>query len=1152
MNKSRLKLAVLSLALAGAAAGIEARGSDFNAEIADGGARVEVRGLVFELPARGRLRLVEGGDAAFLLSHNIRVAGENGMVAVYEDFRDDRIELTANTPERIVVRCDRSLGLHDYKGDGKKKPWDAARLVTDYVFRKDVPGVVSVSRLIAHRPYFFMSWFTTASVPSARFSVDGAPLRRYPVSEDFKKLPDGYRTRAYSYITGESPDGRLWYLGKEFANFNPFGDGKPGTFYTRSSETPPSPGRTVAPGEEIVLSAALGRLIEDGDLDRLRSLRSGDDMVPVLKRRRDWMSTPVVVRRGELPDSRPVAGLGWNGANDLGFALRLVQDEKGIAALAEVTDENVVNRFTGKNVGLGDSVHVSFADAEGGRTLDRVYSAADAKRTPCGYELEFAIGWDELAAAGIARGDAVRFNLCVADQDGSTDLENWMGVADGILGGRDPGRWPFLDLAGVMPLFAPERKALPPESEMRSRIDAVEKANRALAGGEGDEYISALRAMTEYFVDFMRVDLELKEGRSVPVSMMKNGPRMIDADYRYYILDRIRRNLDDLEVIHRELKARLADLVAGRVRPVVTVKHDFTRRPAIEDGGFKVDGRELLLIGPDTWTNSRQWRHRDVDYIARTGFNQMNVFYVAGTNRDEVARRAHAAGLYCAWGSCTHGFDVTDPTNRWPRIALERLRPEANIGCLNAPADQGPNFVYQISFPEQWSRAKEKTPGWAEGFRSHLKSKFGSLEGLNAALGSGYGSWTNIDFAAALVNDALKYESFVYRMKTNMKSEIPQQQWKRRRYGMPNSVHFSSSYNMTGLDPLVALTDFEALWSMFDITGFDGGLNCNGGEWAVDFAIGGFDIDFSRSVYPMKPVANNETHTGSDGVYREYPPKMTYLLNMLPFLLGQNASSVWNWANSRHTYGEYAFTRACTYREMVRCALDLRAHADVIGSFRHAPNPPFRILHSLPSMAERDPYMQSLYGVYAALSFTGWPVRFITERHLAKGDFKGARVIVVPDARRVSEKTFSALAEFRRRGGTVLVDGALALAKDQWGKTVAGRKVEIAGFSRFADGGSRTRFETLNGILADKRLSPPVRVTGKDGRPPFGVMWRSAVTPDGTEAVFLVNLARVPVEVNVPGSWENVLEGGRSISGPLILSSMDIVIGKRKRNRLVE
>ena len=172
----------------------------------------------------------------------------------------------------------------------------------------------------------------------------------------------------------------------------------------------------------------------------------------------------------------------------------------------------------------------------------------------------------------------------------------------------------------------------------------------------------------------------------------------------------------------------------------------------------------------------------------------------------------------------------------------------------------------------------------------------------------------------------------------------------------------------------------------------------------------------ARSVCPEKPVANNENHVVGDGTYLEHSNAEIYLSNMLAFLLGQNSSSVWDWANTRHTYGEYVFTRAHMYHEMVRCALQLRCHAEEIGAFRHAPNPPFRILHSLPSLAERDPYVRSLYGLYGATSFTGWATRFITERHLAKGDFKGAQVIVVPDARRVSDTTFKALETFARHG----------------------------------------------------------------------------------------------------------------------------------------
>ena len=1137
---------LVSAAVAIAAVAMAYAGDELSAELVDGGALVKVRGLEFALPARGRLTMCEGGVSTPILSHNIRIAGEAGMVAAYEDHRADRITLPVRTEDRVVVMAERSLGLHDYKHGGARTPWDSARLVTYLVFRKGVPGVVSVTRLIAQKPFCFARWHANTGAAYARFAVDGEPMRRYPVREEFKRLPDGYRTRAVAYVSCETPDGRLWYLGREFTNFDPAGDGRPGSFYTWSDIVPSLHGRMVAPGDAITLSAAIGRVIEPSDLDRLRDLRSGGGSLPVVETSGDWSRVPIAVRRGDLKDYRPVAGIGWNGPEDLSFTLKLAQDAKGISALAEVADETVVNGFTGKDVGLGDSVHVVFADAKGEKTLDRVVSATKATKTPSGYAAELAVGWDELAAAGIDRSKGIRFNLCVADQDGGTDYENWMGVSDGILGGRDPGLYPMLDLAGVAAKFEPEAAKIPERTELERKIAEIEVSNNALPRGGQDEYTSCIKAMTEYFLDFMRSDLDLEIGSRISVSMMRNGPRTVDADYRRYILGRIAKNADDLLIIQRELALRQRDLAAGRVKPTRTVRHDFSKQPVIEDGGFKVDGRELLLIGPDTWTNSKAWQNRDVDYIARTGFNQMDVFYVGGTNRDEVARRAREAGLYCAWGSCTSGFDVTTPVEEWPKLYRDRTRPEANIGCLNAPTNQGPNFVYQISFPEQWSRSREKTVEWADEFQAWLRRKFGSLEGMNEALGSRFGAWTNIDFKAALGNDALKYESFVYRMQTNMRNEIPQQKWKHERYALPTSVHFSSHYNMADLDPLVALSDFEALWSMFDIVGFDGGFGLHGTEWAIDFAKGGFDIDFARSVYPSKPISNNELHVISDGTYREYPPGMTYFSSMLAYLMGQNASSVWNWANSRHTYGEYVFTRACTYHEMVRCALDLRSHPEEIAAFRRAPRPPFVILHSLPSMAERDPYVRSLYGLYAALSFTGWPVRFITERNLARDDFKDARIIVVPDARRVSDRTFAALSRFSRSGGVVLVDGSLALSKDQWGKRVAGRDAALARFRRFADVGSRTRFETLNAILSEKGLRPPVCVTGRDGRPPFGVMWRNGKTSDGRQMVFLANLSRDVVEVALPGRWRYVLGGTGELPAVFALKSMDIVLAEAR------
>ena len=1130
-------------------AGLSFAASAMTVERADGGFRVGVRGLVYEIPSRGAPRLVEAGAPnAGLFSHNIRIVAASGMVAAYEDHRDDRDAVLEESSGRIVIRTDRSLGLDDYRNGGKRTPWDAARLVTDYVFRDDAPGVVAVSRLKALKPFVFRSWIAMSGPVFARYAVDGTELVPYPTKAEFKTHPSRYRTEAGSYLALESPDGRRWYLGREFVNFEPTGDTKPGRVYARCDrDGAKAEGCAVSPGEVISLSVSVGRLVADGDLDRMRALRTGDGRLPVVDFEGTWAGVPAQVRRGETKDYRPVAGLGWDGPSDLSFALRLAKDANGLCLRVEVTDDLVTNAFARADAGLGDSVTAVFASSDGKRTLRRVVSASEGARTSDGYLVELAVPWRELTAAGLSREKGIRLGLCVADQDRGTHYENWMGVSDGILGGEDATLFLFLDFTGVVPTFVPERPRLPDRAELAEKIGRIAAANAGLPAKTDDAYTSSLKAMTDYFLDFMRTDLDL--GDTVKVD---HRTRTVDASYRYYVNDRINKNADYLLLLQRELARRQEDLAAGRVRPVVPVAYPRDVRPEIVDGGFKVDGKELLLIGPDTWTNGREWHNDDIERIAAMGFNQLDVFYVGGKRREEIVRRAREAGLYCAWGSCTAHVtdDVTLPTDQWSATARARLDPKCDIGPYNAPTNQGPHFAYQISFGEQWNRKREATPAWAEEFRAHLRTKFGSLEKMNAAFGSSYADWSAIDFTECLRNDALKYESFVYRMEANLRRELPQQQWKARRFGgLPRSVHFSSSYNMTGLDPLVVLSDFEALWSIFDIVGFDSGFILSGGEWTFNFPCCGFDIDFARSCYPGKPVANNENHNVPDGAYLEYTNAETYLSNMLAFLLGQNASSVWNWAATRHTYGEYVFTRANTCHEMVRCALDLRTHPEEIGAFRHAPDPPFRILHSLPSMAERDPYMRSLYGLYGACSFTGWAVRYLTERHLVRDDFKGAKIVVVPDARRVSDRTFAALEGFSRKGGIVLVEGDAALTKDVWGKAVPSRQGTIGSFRRLPVADSRAQAAALNAALAEKGIRPPVRVTDADGRAPFGVIWRNARTAKGEEVVFLANLSKAPVTVNLPGRWTDVLGDGAILPRSFVLPPNGLKLGKASCGR---
>ena len=1107
---------------------------------------VSAGGVEFVVPEKGGLMVRQAdGKARRLLSFNMRVGGEAGKAVAYPDGRNDAVRVVEDTRERCIVRTGRSLSIRAMTAGAVAAPWDDARLDVDYVFRKDTPGVVVVERLVALRSFLFFSWNVPTGFSFVRFSIDGGEWRTYPTTAEFRRQEGGYGTRAGAYLTGETPDGDRWWMGREFGTFCPYGDGKPGGFYALSDTPAASHGKSVSPGEVVTLAVCVGRLRDDSDVERLRALRNGDGSLPVARFDGDWTHVAVAVRRGETKDYRPVAGLNWNGAKDLSFTARLAQDDDALRVRVEVVDDAVMNAFSAKDAGLGDSVRFAFSDATCSKSLDRVVSALKGRRTADGYVVDFAIRWNELAAAGITREGGVRFNLCVADQDGgNTNYENWMGIADGILGGRDASLYPLLDLSGVSAPFKPERPTLPSHDELRRKIDEIAAMNAKLPSGCADEYTSCMKAMTEYFLEFMRSDLDAKD-----VVRVGHRVRKIDDAYRYYMDDRVNKNAESLLELQRDLAARQRDLASGKARPVVTVKHPKGVRPVIADGGFKVAGRELLLIGPDTWTNVKGWSNDDVGVIAATGFNQLDVFYIGGTNYADVVRRCEAGGLYCVWGSAADtDEDLLAPQPEWSEEKQNAYRNGMGYsrGSL-VPTNPSPNFVFQVSFPEQWTRKREATEDWARAFRGHLEGKFGSLDCLNASLGTSYGTWGDINFEAALANSALKYESFVYRMKTNMARDIPQQKWIARRFGLPRSVHYSTHYNIAGLDPLVTLADFEALWRMFDVVGFDGGFGLEGSEWAFDFPKGGFELDFARSVCPEKPVANNENHVVGDGTYIEHTREETYLSNMLAFLLGQNSSSVWDWANTRHTYGEYVFTRAHMYREMVRCALDLRCHAEEIGAFRHAPNPPFRILHSLPSLAERDPYVRSLYGLYGACSFTGWATRFITERHLAAGDFKGARVIVVPDARRVSDRTFRALESFAARGGVVLVDGGLALMKNQWGMEVPERAAAARRFRRFADVSSRTRFDMLNAALAEKGVRPPLALATPSGKPPFGVMWRTARTASGDDVAFFANLSKSPVEVCIPGAWTDVLDGDSPLPRRLMLDPCGLRICRRAK-----
>ena len=1108
------------------------------------GKDLEFGGATFRIPEKGAgVSVVENGKATRIFHTNLGYSDENGRRhAIIEWTVSNRVEKLETLPGRTAYRVTYTV-----------RDTDALQFSAVYRFFDGVPGVAVTEEVVARKPVRIHSWNMTTAY--------GDEKKRFLYDADFK-----------------TPEGSILYA----------------AYRKPLSRTE---GTLLEAGKSIAMTHVAGYVRSDGDAEKIAGLRArvmfDGRTGPVVVNRLakpanggspDWSSVPVAVERRDTRDYRPLASNQWKGPDDLSFSMKAVYDDGFLYLLIDVTDDKTVNRYEGKMLYVGDAVqfgidplmermngpnHVDLlaAVAGSGPRLWCVTHSNDGFRGDVsktihnrsrlrdgGIVYELAIPWRFLEPFKPENG-SFAMSLSVIDQDDGPNYETWMGVTDGVFGGRDCAKYAEFVLEGVADLSEDavrgEVKILHKREDlvaMHGRVTALknrlaEKCAELKRGGLEDDYLNAVVAMAAHFLDFELVDLDAEKvwgsrGGETPVTDVK----------RSYIYNRFHFNLAYIEKILPGLIARADETLAGRRKPVRFATYPKGERPRIADGGFKSGGRELFLYGPNTWVAGAAWkdRHDQIATMARTGFNLFNLFNPSEPLRTDLMRLAEKENIYCSLGDMTDDRFTLDEAawaDFWKKADANSWNNRAKFGYVTS------NLVFQVGFPEQFGRTYEKTSAWAEGFQKHLAAKFGSLDGINAALGTSFADIKEIDFSAALANPALKYESMVYRLDMHIAHELPHLDFKRRRFdNLPMSGHFSTHWNIAGLDPLITLADFERVWSMFDVVGFDGGCSLGSSEFIVNFASGCLEIDMARSFFPEKPIANNEDHIIPDGTYRHYGDAESYLANALPFFLGQNAASYWLWQPRFHGNGEYAFTMANTYHASIRVASDLRRAPEEVASFRRTPNPPFRLFHSVPSMTDRDSYVRSLYGLYAGCSFSGWAVRFLSERGAAADDFGGAKVVVVPDARRVSDATFAALRKFAETGGRVVVFGKEALLSNEYGRPVPSREKVCDGLFR-----RETKIATSDyaEILADELgrvgVRPPVAVRSERGGH-FGVIIRSGRMADGRETLLLVNVLKKSASVVVSGKWHDVL-GGTDVSGVIDLKSGDALVLVSMHNR---
>lgn len=196
---------------------------------------------------------------------------------------------------------------------------------------------------------------------------------------------------------------------------------------------------------------------------------------------------------------------------------------------------------------------------------------------------------------------------------------------------------------------------------------------------------------------------------------------------------------------------------------------------------------------------------------------------------------------------------------------------------------------------------------------------------------------------------------------------------------------------------------------------------------------------------------------------------------------------------------------------LARATGDLQTYASLLAIMREAPAP-IAILWSDSSKILDDgrAHLPSVKRAFEGCSFAGHKLRFLTESQLARGEWEGVRVLVIPDTPALSNEAFAALEQFVQ-GDVAVVRTTQTIAYDERGAAHE-RPLTFGPDTVLLRGGDDAYeyLEALDEIMARGRLSEIPRTVNASGYPLQGVKTRYIETESG-DYLYLVNLRKTPV-----------------------------------------
>ena len=404
-------------------------------------------------------------------------------------------------------------------------------------------------------------------------------------------------------------------------------------------------------------------------------------------------------------------------------------------------------------------------------------------------------------------------------------------------------------------------------------------------------------------------------------------------------------------------------------------------------------------------------------------------------------------------------------------------------------------------------------------FQAWLKVKWGSVRKLNAAYGTRFRRFDEIE----LPQDATHYGLYYDRWRFNQDRFVAFHEMLRERvhrYNPDLPVHAKvMAHAFQDPGRFEVGIDYERFTQLDRIAGNDCVMafaDQHEGEYACEWQTMALNYTLQHSSAPDSPIYNSENHLIADGDAHYIPESYIRSVFWQEAIHGQGATTTWVWERDQGgDLAENILTRANCVRAYGRVALDLQRLAPEVHALSKAPAE-VAILYAYSSLLPSKDYVDEAHAAFEGAYFTGAVADFISERQIEAGKLTNYKLVVVPRASHAPDPVINGLNDFVRKGGFVLAVGP-CFTHDEYGRArkpalVArgqGKLVALPG--RLT---ARSYRDVLDQLMAAAKVAPPVQIIGLNGEPVWGVNLR-AVEDKGRLLVHLLNLTREPRRVRL-------------------------------------